>query len=74
MDERLASPWTKLPADRKDPALAGSAAGQLHKLNRLVQHHARLLGIALEDEGRRDIPRITDLCFSLPAPSRCAEF
>src|SRR5512132_2491042 len=56
LDERLVVPWAELPAGRKDPALASGAAGQLHKINRLVQHAAGLLRIALENEGRGHVP------------------
>jgi hypothetical protein len=52
LGERLVAPWTKLPAGRKDSALTSSTAGQLHQVNRLVQHGAGLLWIALEDQGR----------------------
>jgi hypothetical protein len=56
LNERLVPPWAKLPAGRKDTALASAATGQLHKINCLVQHGARLLRIALEDQGRGDVP------------------
>ena len=56
LGERLVAPWAKLPAGRKDPSLASGAAGQLHQVDRLVQHSTGLLGIALQDQGRRDVP------------------
>jgi hypothetical protein len=52
LDEGLVPPSPELPAGRKDPALASGAAGQLHKINRLVQHSTCLLRITLEDQGR----------------------
>jgi hypothetical protein len=58
LGERLVAPWTKLSAGGKDPALASGAAGQLHQIDRLVQHGAGLLRIALEDQGRRDVPKL----------------
>ena len=46
----------QLAAGREGAALAsGGAAGQLHQINHLVQHGARLLGVVLEDEGRREV-------------------
>jgi hypothetical protein len=56
LGERLVPPPPELPAGRKDTALASGAAGQLHKINRLVQQGARLLRIALEHEGGRKVP------------------
>jgi hypothetical protein len=56
LGERLVAPWTKLPTGRKDPALTSGAAGQLHQVDRLVHHGVGPLRIALEDQGRRDVP------------------
>src|SRR5215213_8458319 len=55
LDKRLAAPAGELPANSEGTALAGGAAGQLDQINHLVQHGARLLGVVLEDEGRREV-------------------
>jgi hypothetical protein len=56
LDKRLAAPAGELPANSEGTALTrSSAASQLDQINHLVQHGARLLGVVLEDEGRREV-------------------
>jgi hypothetical protein len=72
LDERLGAPWTKLPAGRKDPTFASGAAGQLHKINRLVQHGAGLLRIVLEDRAV-EVELANHACGSLEELATAAE-
>jgi hypothetical protein len=56
LDKRLAAPVGELPANSEGTALTrGSTASQLDQIDHLVQHGARLLGVVLEDEGRREV-------------------
>jgi hypothetical protein len=55
LDEWLVPPRPEPPANREDTALAGGAAGQLYGIDCVMQHCARLLRIALEHKGGREV-------------------
>jgi hypothetical protein len=55
LDEWLVAPGLELPDGREGAPLAGGAAGQLHKVNCLVQYGAGVLWLALKGEGGREV-------------------
>ena len=56
LNERLMPPRPELSARREHPLHPAGVPGQLDKINRLMQHHGRLLRLTLANEGGREVP------------------